>query len=225
MRKNSSKIILVSPTLKRDFSLFSKNKVRVIENGIKLPKKSDFVENNGTLKMLCTGRADRQKGFQKAIMAVDEIGDLDLHLDIVGTGAYLGELKILAQKLEIEDKVTFHGRVDDDELDRIYASADIYLIPTMRYEGLPLALLEAMSHGIPTISSEIGGNADVITHDFDGLFIKPGDMKELIESIRKLGNNVEVRKSISNAARETTEKRFDKERMIEETLEILENMI
>jgi len=225
MRRNSSKIILVSPTLKRDFSLFSKNKVRVIENGIKLPKKSDFVENNGTLKMLCTGRADRQKGFQKAIMAVHQIEDLDLHLDIVGTGAYLGELKILAQKLEIENKVTFHGRVDDDELDRIYASADIYLIPTMRYEGLPLALLEAMSHGIPTISSEIGGNADVITHDFDGLFIKPGDMKELMEAIRKLGNNVEVRKSISNAARETTEKRFDKERMIEETLEILENMI
>ena len=158
-------------------------------------------------------------------MAVHQIEDLDLHLDIVGTGAYLGELKILAQKLEIENKVTFHGRVDDDELDRIYASADIYLIPTMRYEGLPLALLEAMSHGIPTISSEIGGNADVITHDFDGLFIKPGDMKELIESIRKLGNNVEVRKSISNAARETTEKRFDKERMIEETREILENMI
>ena len=50
-------------------------------------------------------------------------------------------------------------------------------------------------------------------------------MKELMEAIRKLGNNVEVRKSISNAERETTEKRFDKERMIEETLEILENMI
>ena len=114
MRRNSSKIILVSPTLKRDFSLFSKNKVRVIENGIKLPKKSDFIENNVTLNMLCTGRADRQKGFQKAIMAVHQIEDLDLHLDIVGTGAYLGELKVLSQKLEVEDKVTFHGRVDDD---------------------------------------------------------------------------------------------------------------
>jgi glycosyltransferase involved in cell wall biosynthesis len=224
MRRNSSKIILVSPTLKRDFSLFSKNKVRVIENGIKLPKKSDFVENNGTLNMLCTGRADRQKGFQKAIMAVHQIEDLDLHLDIVGTGAYLGELKVLSQKLEVEDKVTFHGRVDDDELARIYGAADIYLIPTMRYEGLPLALLEAMSHGIPTISSEIGGNADVITHDLDGLFIKPGDMSELVSSIRKLGTDSKLRNSISIAARETTEKRFDKERMVKETLDILENM-
>jgi len=224
MRRNAAKIILVSPTLKRDFSLFSKNKVKVIENGIKLPKKADFIENNGKLRLLCTGRADRQKGFQKAIMAVHKIEDLDLHLDIVGTGPYLGDLKILASKLEVKDKVTFHGRVNDDELARIYAEADIYLIPTMRYEGLPLALLEAMSHGIPTISSKIGGNADVITHDFDGLFIKPGDMGELIESIRKLGTDSKLRNSISIAARETTEKRFDKERMIKETLDILENM-
>ena len=157
-------------------------------------------------------------------MAVKEIDDLDLHLDIVGTGPYLNDLKILAAKLDVDEKVTFHGRVDDDELARIYAAADIYLIPTMRYEGLPLALLEAMSHGIPTISSEIGGNADVITHDFDGLFIKPGDMGELVSSIRKLGDDSKLRNSISIAARETTEKRFDKERMVKETLEILENM-
>ena len=224
MRKNAEKIILVSPTLERDFSLFAKNKVKVIENGIKLPEKTAFIENDGELRLLCTGRADRQKGFQKAIMAVREIDDLDLHLDIVGTGPYLNDLKILTDKLGIDEKVTFHGRVDDDELARIYAAADIYLIPTMRYEGLPLALLEAMSHGIPTISSEIGGNADVITHDFDGLFIKPGDMGELVSSIRKLGDDSKLRKSISIAARETTEKRFDKERMVKETLEILENM-
>ncbi|MDC0851842.1 glycosyltransferase family 4 protein [Euryarchaeota archaeon] len=224
MRKNAEKIILVSPTLERDFSLFAKNKVKVIENGIKLPEKTAFIENDGELRLLCTGRADRQKGFQKAIMAVREIDDLDLHLDIVGTGPYLNDLKILTDKLGIDEKVTFHGRVDDDELARIYAAADIYLIPTMRYEGLPLALLEAMSHGIPTISSEIGGNADVITHDFDGLFIKPGDMGELVSSIRKLGDDSKLRNSISIAARETTEKRFDKERMVKETLEILENM-
>ncbi|MDE0954108.1 MAG: glycosyltransferase family 4 protein [Candidatus Poseidoniales archaeon] len=224
MRRNAAKIILVSPTLERDFSVFSKNKVSIIENGIKLPERTDFVDNKGQLRLLCTGRADRQKGFQKAIMAVNEIDDLDLHLDIVGTGAYLSELKVLVSKLGVSKKITFHGRVDDDELARIYADADIYLIPTMRYEGLPLALLEAMSHGIPTISSCIGGNADVITHDFDGLFIKPGNLKELIDSIKKLGNNSKLRNSISVAARETTEKRFDKERMVKETLEILENI-
>ena len=223
-RRKVDKIILVSPTLERDFSLFSKNKVRVIENGIELPEKREYVENKGPLKLLCTGRADKQKGFQKAIMAVSQITDLELELEIVGTGSYLNDLKILVEKLKIGEKVTFHGRVSDEDLSKIYSEADIYLIPTMRYEGLPLALLEAMAHGIPTISSKIGGNSDVITHDSDGLFIRPGDLEELIAGIRKLGNNSEMRKRISMAARETTEKRFDKNRMVKETLQILETV-
>ena len=157
-------------------------------------------------------------------MAVSQIDDLELELGIVGTGSYLNDLKIMVEKLNVGDKVTFHGRVSDEELSRIYSEADIYLIPTMRYEGLPLALLEAMAHGIPTISSKIGGNSDVITHDSDGLFIKPGDLEELITGIKKLGNDSELRKRISMAARDTTEKRFDKNRMVMETLEILETV-
>lgn len=223
-RKNVKKIILVSPTLEKDFSLFSKNKVKVIENGIELPEKREYTESKGVIKLLCTGRADKQKGFQKAIMALSQIDDLDLQLGIVGTGSYLDELKILAKQLDVEKKVIFYGRVSDEDLSKIYSEADIYLIPTMRYEGLPLALLEAMAHGIPTISSKIGGNSDVITHGKDGLFIKPGNLEELISGIKELGNNPEMRKRISIAARETTEKRFDKNRMVKETLEILETV-
>lgn len=174
--------------------------------------------------MLCTGRADKQKGFQTAIRAVSSIEDLDLHLDIVGTGPYFDDLKAIAQDLDVTGKVTFHGRVDDEELSRIYSSADVYLIPTTRYEGLPLALLEAMSHGIPTISSDIGGNSDVITHGHDGLFIRPGNLQELVGAIRRLAANPDERRTISDAARATTERRFDKERMISETLEVLESL-
>tara|TARA_B100001173_G_scaffold311197_1_gene327779 strand:- start:1406 stop:2569 length:1164 start_codon:yes stop_codon:yes gene_type:complete len=224
MRRASKSIVLVSPTLSRDFSAYSKNKVRVIENGITLPEPGQKQAAGGGLRLLCTGRADKQKGFQTAIRAVSSIEDLDLHLDIVGTGPYFDDLKAIAQDLDVTGKVTFHGRVDDEELSRIYSSADVYLIPTTRYEGLPLALLEAMSHGIPTISSDIGGNSDVITHGHDGLFIRPGNLQELVGAIRRLAANPDERRTISDAARATTERRFDKERMISETLEVLESL-
>ena len=81
-----------------------------------------------------------------------------------------------------------------------------------------------MAHGIPTISSEIGGNSDVITHNHDGIFIKPGNLSELISAIRRLGNDQQERRRISKAARATTERRFDKERMIDETLQTLESL-
>ena len=133
-------------------------------------------------------------------------------------------MKRISRGLGTDERVTFHGRVTDDELSIAYSSADIYLIPTTRYEGLPLALLEAMAHGIPTISSEIGGNSDVITHNHDGIFIKPGNLSELISAIRRLGNDQQERRRISKAARATTERRFDKERMIDETLQTLESL-
>ena len=225
MRRAAKSIVLVSPTLSGDFRMFSGGKVDVIENGISLPKKTSNGSTGEDIRLLCTGRADKQKGFQTAIRAVAEIEDMPLHLDIIGTGPYFDDLKRISSDLGTDDKVTFHGRVDDDELNRAYSSADIYLIPTARYEGLPLALLEAMSHGIPTISSEIGGNSDVITHNHDGIFIKPGNLPELISSIRRLGNDREERKRISQAARATTERRFDKERMVAETLERLESLV
>ena len=131
------------------------------------------------------------------------------------------ELKHLADKLNLHDKVAFHGRVDDDELSRLYSSADIYLIPTLRHEGLPLALLEAMAHGLPTISSYIGGNMDVITHEKDGLFIAPGNLDELVDAISRLGADEDERTTISKAARETAERRFDRDRMVLETMETL----
>jgi len=224
MRMASKSIILVSPTLTRDFSVFSKGKVRVIENGITLPDAPQSRTPGDKLRLLCTGRADKQKGFQTAIRAVSKMEGTPLHLDIVGTGPYFEDLKTISNGLGVDDRVTFHGRVDDDELSRIYSSADIYLIPTTRYEGLPLALLEAMSHGIPTISSDIGGNSDVITHGRDGLFIKPGSLPELVEAIRRLESDPAERLAISESARATAERRFDKERMIRETLGLLESL-
>ena len=221
MRRTVSSIILVTPTIEGDFRTFCKEKVQVIENGITLPEKEMQKNSGDTLRLLCTGRADRQKGFQMAIRAMEKLPNLDLHLDIVGTGDYLSELKRLVEGMGLSERVTFRGRVDDDELYRIYSSADVYLIPTLRYEGLPLALLEAMAHGIPTISSDIGGNSDVITHEKDGLFVRPGDLDGLVDAISLLATNSEVRDSLGKAARETTERRFDKERMVSDTEEVL----
>ena len=100
MRRAVSRIILVTPTIEADFRAFCKGKVQVIENGITLPEKVTKNKAGSTLKLLCTGRADRQKGFQMAIKAMDKLPDLDLHLDIVGSGDYLPELKRLETSRE-----------------------------------------------------------------------------------------------------------------------------
>ena len=75
-----------------------------------MPEKKEYIDNKGPLKLLCTGRADKQKGFQKAIMAVSQIDDLELELGIVGTGSYLNDLKIMVEKLNVGEALKTNNK-------------------------------------------------------------------------------------------------------------------
>jgi len=144
-RRASAAITLVSPTLEKNMKFFAKNKVYVIANGIDVPEKPSPRNNRDILHLLCLGRIEKEKGMHHAVKAMVEYNDENIKLDIVGTGPYLEELKVLIAKLELEEKVLCHGRVGDDELSKLFAIADIYLMPTTRQEGLPLTILEAMA--------------------------------------------------------------------------------
>jgi glycosyltransferase involved in cell wall biosynthesis len=223
-RRASAAITLVSPTLEKNMKVFAKNKVHVIANGIDLPEKPPLRNNRETLHLLCLGRIEKEKGMHHAVKAMVEFKDENIKLDIVGTGPYLDELKVLITRLGLEERVLCHGRVDDDELSKLFTLADIYLMPTTRQEGLPLTILEAMANGLPVIASDIGGISQVIENDEDGLLVKPGNVSELINAIRILKNDEEMRLEFSTAARKTIEDKYSKERMVDETLAVFSSV-
>ena len=224
-RRSSDAITLVSPTLEKNMKLFAKNKVHVIANGIDIPEKVPARDSRETLHLLCLGRIEKEKGMHHAVRAITEFKTENVKLDIVGTGPYLDELKLLITKLGIDEIVSCHGRVEDDELSELFALADIYLMPTTRQEGLPLTILEAMANGLPVIASDIGGISGVIKDEEDGVLVKPGDVAELIEAIRLLKNDEDKRLRLSSAARKTIEDRYSKERMVDETLAVFSSVM
>ncbi len=224
-RRASAAITLVSPTLEKNMRFFAKNKVYVIANGIDIPENPPLRINRNTLHLLCLGRIEKEKGMHHAVKAMVEFNEENIKLDIVGTGPYLDELKVLIAKLKLEEKVLCHGRVDDDELSKLFAVADVYLMPTTRQEGLPLTILEAMANGLPVIASDIGGISQVIKDRGDGLLVKPGDVSELINAIKVLKNDEGMRLELSNAARKKIEDKYSKERMVEETLAVFSSVI
>jgi len=225
IRRASAAITLVSPTLEKDMRLFAKNKVSVIANGIDIPENPPLRTNRDALHLLCLGRIEKEKGMHHAVKAMVEFKDQNITLDIVGSGPYLDEVKALIGKLELEESVLCHGRVEDDELSKLFALADVYLMPTTRQEGLPLTILEAMANGLPVIASDIGGISQVIEDGGDGLLVKPGDVSELISAIRILKDNEDMRIQLSNAARKTIEDKYSKERMVDETLAVFSSVM
>ena len=85
------------------------------------------------------------------------------HLHVAGDGPLRGRLERLAAALGIDDDVTFHGYVPDPDLPVVYASADLFVLPTTELEGFGLATLEALASGLPVVATPVGGSVEVLS--------------------------------------------------------------
>ena len=104
---------------------------------------------------------------------------------------------------------------------KYYNAADIYLMPTLRIEGLPFVLLEAMSCGKPVVASRIGGNPSLVKHGENGFLIEPGDIKRLVHYLTMMLKDEGIIKRLSNSARETILENFTIDKMVVNTLDIM----
>jgi glycosyltransferase involved in cell wall biosynthesis len=101
----------------------------------------------------------------------------------------------------LSDRVSFLGWVAGDEKLRLLSEADIFVLPS-RSEGFPVSIVEAMSFGIPIVSTRIPGVTDAITHDHEGLLVPPDDVVALTGAIASLIDGDELRGRLSQAARQ-----------------------
>ena len=220
VRRASKVITLVSPTLEKNMKLFAKNKVITIPNGITIPEEEKRSDNE-KIEMISLGRIEKEKGMHFGVQAVSKLNEMDrekIHLNIVGEGPYLESIRELIEHFELDQYISCHGRLSDENLDAMFNRCQIHIMPTTRQEGLPLTILEGMAYGLATIASDIGGISGVITHEFDGFLIKPGNVDQLTNVLVKIINDKEERISTGQNARGTILEKYSKERMVNETL-------
>ena len=120
-------------------------------------------------------------------------------------------LEAQATQLGIREKIIFTG-FRDDALN-ILAACDLFVLASL-YEGLPVALLEAMALGKPPVVTAVGGIPEVITDGVDGFMVKPKDYEALANRIIALQRDEELRSQISGRAARTVEERFSMRSMI-----------
>ena len=186
---NAKKVCYV-PGVGVDTSLFSgtRGKREVLLNEISADKDS--------IILLSIGELSDRKNHSVSIKALSQIDNSNLHLVIAGTGEKREEFLSLAKDLGVDGRVHLLGfRTDVAEL---LKSADIFLFPSIQ-EGLPVALMEAMSCALPVICSEIRGNTDLID-DTCGVLCDATDVDVFTAAIKKLVNNESLRKSMAEKA-------------------------
>ena len=132
-----------------------------------------------------------------------------LELKIVGTGPLQEEMKNYIFENSLND-IELLGRVSDTELKLLFDKSDIF-INTTNVDNQPVSVLEAMTCGLPVVSTNVGGIPDIITHGQNGLLSNPCDVDAMLENIQLLLENSELASKLSKNGRAFVEKTFSPE--------------
>ena len=173
------------------------SKIVVVPNGID----PEFPPNKTEGKcILYLGRLEEKKGVQYLIEAYRKRGFKD-RLLIIGDGPYRKELERLASGLNVE----FAGKIPNSKVGGFLRRGKIFVLPSLE-EGFPTVLLEAMSVGLPLISTRIVGMEDIVKNGENGFLVEPGNPDELGEAIEKLLNDQKLREMMGKRSLEEVKK-------------------
>ena len=222
--KDSKKITVVSNAIKKEIltKIDSNLKIEVIPMGVDTKlfnpnKKDNSIKKryniNGSF-LLFVGRLTEKKGVKYLIDAMPNIIKEypEAKLMIIGSGELEKELKQQVKNLNINRSVIFMGAIKNSDISRYYATADIFVGPSIKakdgdMEGLGLTFVEAGLSGCNLVGSNVGGILDVINKN-DGFLTKEKDSKDISNKIIKLIKNPVKDK---NKIRDELIKRFDLE--------------
>jgi glycosyltransferase involved in cell wall biosynthesis len=126
--------------------------------------------------------------FPRARLVLGGVGDIEA-------------VRQLAAQLEIPRRVSCPGWLDAERKTAAFAGSLVFLLPSYA-EGMPMALLEAMSWGLPVIATPVGGIPQVVEHEVSGLLIAPGDIEDCAAQIERLLTDPSLRERLGSAARE-----------------------
>lgn len=169
------------------------------------------------LRLLAVGRLGRYKGFDVLIDALASRADDALLL--VGDGECAGELRARAQANGVAERVRFAGEIDDARLASAYASADVFVLPSLdRGEAFGLVLLEAMRAGLPVVASAIAGSGvgSVVADGETGWLVPPGDAPALAAALARF-DDAALREHFGSQGRARWNARFTLEQSARET--------
>jgi glycosyltransferase involved in cell wall biosynthesis len=169
------------------------------------------IPENATV-LLTVGRLVRRKGFHRVIQHIPSLlaDGLDVHYMICGRGEIELELKELAHRLGVADRVHFAGYVTDHDLSDYYATADLFVMLTMfdvksaSIEGFGIVYREAGFFGKPVLATRIGGVEDAVLHGKTGFLIPPHAEQMIADTLRQLCRDTALRDCLGEKGREVS---------------------
>lgn len=181
----------------------------VVNNSIHIP---DYrVQWRQPFQVLFLGVLIKRKGVSDLLKAIkllkDSIKIDNVLFTIAGSGPEESNLKAECLELGINDIVRFVGWVDNEKKISLLRESQLFVLPSYN-EGLPVALLEAISYGLPVVATDVGDISEAVFNGENGFLIKHGHIQQLYTSIRKIIDDKDLYIKMSKASRQIAENKF-----------------
>ncbi|MDY6876433.1 MAG: glycosyltransferase [Chloroflexota bacterium] len=210
------------------------DKVTVICNGVdvkRYQKPGDRIKVRSQLGLQAKTRLvaiaatlKEQKGHRYLIEAMTSIVPRypELHVLFIGDGDLRGELQAQVKRLGMGDRIHFLGNRSD--VPELLAASDFFVLPSL-WEGLPMALLEAMATGLPIVATEVSGTVQVMIPNETGILVPPGDAQHLAEAIEHIISDATLAQAMGAAARRRVKAEFSAQKQADEHLALYRRLL
>ena len=165
------------------------------------------------VNVLFLGRIGPLKGAFDLISAIHclQSSRFDLHVWMVGQEEREGDFRYAQNILggyQLTDTCEVLGPLHREKVLQLFHDASVFVLPSY-YEGLPMALLEALAAGLPVIATSVGGIPEVVQDTYNGFLISPGNIPALADALAKLGSDADLREIMGQHSREIAERELD----------------
>lgn len=200
-------------------------KIKVIYNGIEPTKTEAKVMDHGEEILIGTvGTLNVTKGVQFLIRALPQVlaEFPQVKLEIVGEGPYRKKLEQLVARYKLSKQIKFKGFIADVEQEM--AKWDVYVQPSLS-ESFGLAIIQAMSVGLPVVASRAGGIPEVVTDGQSGILVEPAKFKDIVLALLILCRDPELARKMGRHGRQEVRARFDLNDSIKELEKTYEHVV
>jgi glycosyltransferase involved in cell wall biosynthesis len=199
-------VLVTSPStqclLVRDFAVPASRIVVAVPGTDPAPRSHGSASSGDPIHLLAVGSIVPRKGYDVLVRALETLHRDHWRLAIAGADdrnpGTAAALRAQIKSSGLAGRITLLGALDDSTLSRHYASADIFVMPSL-FEGYGMALAEAMIRGLPIVCTTGGAAAETVPDDA-AIKVSPGDHDALGRAIERLMADMELRQSMAEAA-------------------------
>ena len=186
-------------------------RVEIVINGVPEPQEPRRPVTPTVGKVLFVGNLSERKGVPELLEALAHpaLAGVQLQLTLAGTGDIDG-FQERAHQLGVSSRVYFHGWATQDQVAQLLGEADALVLPS-HDEGLPLAILEALAHGVAVVCTPVGEIPHVLSHGHTACFVEPGEPASIARGLAMVLRDTQMRERLERKGKALHEAQFSLE--------------